>query len=896
MEEYRDLDLTIAVFTGLLDRADLRDLEAGIVLQAYLPDAMSAMIRLQGWASARRAGGGARIKVRLVKGANLPMERVESSLRGWPLATWASKRETDTNYLRVLEYAMNAERLGNIRLGIAGHNLFDIAYAWALAGARGVRDLGDALDFEMLLGMATAQAQAVQETVGRLLLYVPVVQPTEFDVAIAYLVRRLEEGASQDNFMSAVFHLADRDDLFGRERDRFVDSLAAPDATVPTPHRVQDSRTDDARIDGAFHNVADTDPSVPGNREWAMAITSRVATSTLGEELVREHTLYDAQALEDVIGAATASSWSQRSGPERAAVLRRAATTLDQRRGDLLEVMASECGKTIDQGDPEVSEAVDFAHYYATLAEELDDIDGARHRSVGLTVVTPPWNFPVAIPAGSTLAALAAGSAVIIKPAPQAPRCGSLMVDALWEAGVPRDALQLVHVEEGDLGRALVADPRVDRLILTGAYETAALFRSFRSDVPILAETSGKNAIVITPEADIDLAAKDLVASAFGHAGQKCSAASFGILVGSVATSARFRRQLIDAVESLTVDYPSNPDAQVGPLISPAAGKLGAALTTLEPGETWLVQPQPLDDTGRLWSPGVKTGVRRGSTTHLVEFFGPVLGLIAAADLDEAIAIQNQVEYGLTAGLHSLNPDEIRTWIDRVQAGNLYVNRTTVGAIVRRQPFGGWKKSAVGPGAKAGGPHYLIGLSNWEADAAPDDDFLSRAAASDAHWWATEFGIARDVSGLTAERNWLRYRPLPVTIRYEGGPVVELLRIVAAGRVAGSRLTVSTGQPLTADVVSAIGQEPLLEDEAAWAATLRSDQAPTRVRLLGGTAAGFAAASGGRPGIALYSQPVVASGRIELLTFVHEQAISITAHRFGTPLSSSELNALVPHN
>ena len=899
MEEYRDLDLTMAVFTALLDRDDLHDLEAGIVLQAYLPDALGAMIRLQDWAATRRTTGGARIKVRLVKGANLPLERVESSLRGWPLATWGSKRETDTNYLRVLKYALTAERLENVRLGIAGHNLFDIAYAWELAGARGVRHLGSALEFEMLLGMATAQAEAVQDTVGRLLLYVPVVHPDEFDVAIAYLVRRLEEGASQDNFMSAVFHLADQQDLFERERDRFVASLIALDDEVPASNRTQDRRTDTPTLADPFQNVPDTDPSLPGNRAWGADIVARIPGSMLGTDLVREHTVTDATALDAVFRSAVTSTWSRRSGVERADVLRQAATNLESKRAELLEVMAAECGKTLDQGDPEVSEAIDFAAYYAGLAEELDAVAGAVHVPAGLTLVAPPWNFPIAIPAGSTLAALAAGSAVIIKPAPQARRCGSLMVQALWEAGIPRDALQLVHVDEGDLGRALIADPRVDRLILTGAYETAALFRTFRDDLRLLAETSGKNAIVITPEADIDLAVKDLVASAFGHAGQKCSAASLGILVGSVATSDRFRRQLVDAVESLVVDYPSNPEAQVGPLITPAEGKLHAALTTLDPGESWLVRPRPLDDTGRLWSPGVKTGVRRGSTTHLIEFFGPVLGLIVAADLDEAISIQNQVEYGLTAGLHSLNPDEIRIWIDQVEAGNLYVNRTTVGAIVRRQPFGGWKKSAVGAGAKAGGPNYLIGLSGWEPTDSPGDGFLARAAASDHRWWVSEFGAVKDVSGLAAERNWLRYRPLPVTIRYEGGPIDELRRVIAAGRTAGSDLTVSTSAPLPVDVAlgdAALGVETIVQDDAAWAATLRGDHAPRRVRLLGGTAAGFAAASGGRPDIALYDQPVVESGRIELLTFVHEQAISVTAHRFGTPLPAADLDALLHHD
>ena len=225
----------------------------------------------------------------------------------------------------------------------------------------------------------------------------------------------------------------------------------------------------------------------------------------------------------------------------------------------------SETGKTIDQGDPEVSEAVDFAHYYAESARKLDDVDGATFVPAKLTVVTPPWNFPVAIPAGSTLAALAAGSAVVIKPAKQARRSGAVMIEALWEAGVPRDVLTMVQLGERELGQQLISHPAVDRVILTGGYETAELFRSFRKDLPLLAETSGKNAIIVTPSADLDLAAKDVAYSAFGHAGQKCSAASLVILVGSVAKSKRFHNQLIDAVTSLEGRLPGGPGEPDGP-------------------------------------------------------------------------------------------------------------------------------------------------------------------------------------------------------------------------------------------------------------------------------------------------------------------------------------------
>jgi len=516
--------------------------------------------------------------------------------------------------------------------------------------------------------------------------------------------------------MSAVFELSENETLFEREKQRFLASLDRLDDGIPPANRQQTRTLPPQPLPhDSFGNTPDTDPSLPANRTWGRAILDRVPSSTLGNAAVEAATITDPDTLNTVIATAVekGKAWGALSGDERAAILHRAGDVLEARRADLLEVMASETGKTIDQGDPEVSEAIDFAHYYAESARKLEKVDGATFVPAKLTVVTPPWNFPVAIPAGSTLAALAAGSAVVIKPAKQARRSGAVMIEALWEAGVPKDVLTMVQLGERELGQQLISHPAVDRVILTGGYETAELFRSFRKDLPLLAETSGKNAIIVTPSADLDLAAKDLAYSAFGHAGQKCSAASLVILVGSVATSKRFHNQLIDAVTSLKVGYPQDPTSQMGPIIEPANGKLLNALTTLGDGETWAVEPRKLDGTGQLWSPGVRYGVRRGSYFHLTEFFGPVLGVMTADTLEEAIAIQNQIEYGLTAGLHSLDPEELGTWLDSIQAGNLYVNRGITGAIVQRQPFGGWKKSAVGAGTKAGGPNYLAGLGNW---------------------------------------------------------------------------------------------------------------------------------------------------------------------------------------
>jgi RHH-type proline utilization regulon transcriptional repressor/proline dehydrogenase/delta 1-pyrroline-5-carboxylate dehydrogenase len=595
-------------------------------------------------------------------------------------------------------------------------------------------------------------------------------------------------------------------------------------------------------------------------------------------------------------------------------MLRRAAAELERSRADLLEVMADETGKTLAEGDPEVTEAVDFANYYAALAGEVDRVAGARFTPAALTVVTPPWNFPVSIPAGSTLAALAAGSVVILKPAARTLRSAAVMVDALWRAGVPREVLQLVDLRERGLGQRLISDPRVERVILTGGIETARLFRSWRPELSLLAETSGKNSIVVAPSADIDLAVADIVKSAFGHAGQKCSAASLAILVGQVARSRRFERQLLDAVQSLPVGYPTDPMAVMGPLIEPPAGKLERALTVLDGDERWLLKPRPLDGSGRLWSPGVRTGVADGSFFHLTECFGPVLGIMRAATLEEAIELQNRSAYGLTAGLHTLDAAELATWLSGVEAGNLYVNRGITGAVVRRQPFGGWKGSSVGVGGKTGGPNYLIRLGSWRPeplpaecadtalaepvlrllDAAEGDvsaDRLAdirRAAASDQLEWDREFSLARDVSGLGLERTVLRYLPIGVMLRLAAdGELADLVRLVAAGVRAGAPMQISmavrpTPRLLTAlcAVAAPVVVEPdsgLLERAAAGALHT------TRLRLVGADPVPLARAAQGDVALAIYADLVTPSGRIELLPFLREQAVSITAHRFGDP-------------
>ena len=945
MEEYLDLDLTIAVFKHVMSQPELRGLESGIVLQAYLPDALGALQDLTAWAQARVASGGAPIKVRVVKGANLAMERVESKLHGWPLAPVESKASADANFKRVLEFALRPENAEAVRIGIASHNLFDLAYGVELATRSGVRDR---IDFEMLLGMASDHLEALQREVPNVVLYTPVVQPRDFDSAVAYLVRRLEENASGENFMSRGFEIGESLEAFEQERDRFLDSidlLRAQDADgAPASNRQQDRSgslsiavADPSEHDG-FFNEPDTDPSKAANREWASRVLDRASVSELGNATLSRNHIDDVPTLDrrvrKIIEAAPA--WRERGADARRAILYDAAVTLGAYRGRLIEVMAAETGKTVAEGDPEVSEAIDFCRYYGDQAVRLEQFEHATPVAVDLTLVVPPWNFPTAIPVGGIVAALATGSTVIIKPAHLARRTAAVLCEALWEAGVPREVLVLCDIEDREVSQRLISHESVARLILTGSSETAELFGSWRPDLPIFAETSGKNAITVTPSADFDLAVDDIVHSAFGHAGQKCSAASLLILVGSVGKSEKFRRQLLDAVQTLRVGYPTDPQVHVGPVIEPASGKLERALTTLETGESWLVEPHRLDSEGRLWSPGVRVGVQPGSYTHLTEFFGPHLSIIEVETLEEALAVQNGTDYGLTAGIHALDVAEVREWLDGVQAGNLYVNRGITGAIVRRQSFGGWKLSQVGPGAKAGGPNYLASLVDWKPvfdrpkgnvklvglshavatvieAATPQLDFLEfdrvRAGAnSDQRAWEAEFGVAVDESQLEYERNVLRYRPSDeVLVRLaDDGTIGQLMRVLAAAARAGATIRISSSKPLP-PLVASLAQldEPLLrmehimvesDDEfhkriaagGALAPVTQTDAqgveragSPVRRIRLAGSDPKLHQVLGGSVRVAVYDGPVSTEGHLELLPFLREQAVSVTAHRYG---------------
>ena len=959
MEEYRDMSLTAEVFMRTLERPGLGQTSAGIVLQAYVPDSFHYQQLLNEWARRRVAGGGAPIVLRLVKGANMEMERLESSHKDWPLATYSRKRDTDANFLRMVREGMKPENIAAVSLGIASHNIFDLAHALVLAAEGG---LGDRVQFEMLEGMANPQRRTLFELTKNLLLYAPVCHKESFLNAIGYLIRRLDENTGPENFLRYAFRITPGSPDWNRLEQAFVEAYGAVDSVAAAPRRTQDRLLPPAPANPLargwlhFANEPDTDFALPHNSEWAKQVAAAWQTRC-GDQAPRIPVVVDGQEIHDgrdlrdcldpsrpgvVVGRCTQASpddieravrcarddddgWRRMAVADRFELLGKVAHELRCARGALVGTAMANGGKTVAESDPEVSEAVDFVELYRATARWWQEMPTLAAKPKGVVVVVSPWNFPIAIPCGGIAAGLAAGNTVILKPASDAALVAWELCQCFWRAGVSRKVLQFVPCAGGREGRQLVGHAAVDAVILTGGTETAQAMLRDKPDLNLSAETGGKNATIVTGMADRDLAIKNVVHSAFSHAGQKCSATSLLLLEAEVYDDPKFKQCLCDAVHSQAVGPAWELKTKIGPLIRPPGGDLENALKVLEPGESWAVLPRRLGDNPCLWSPGVKYGVVPGSYTHMTEFFGPVLGVMRFEKLAEAIAIVNQTGYGLTSGLQSLDDREQEEWLAGIRAGNLYLNRTTVGAIVLRQPFGGMGKSAFGPGIKAGGPNYVAEFMDFAAAAGsgdptagpPSDPLLQalcddlngtvvaaghplardlaaviRAADSYALHHQDEFGRSHDHFKLVGQDNLRRYLPvrdLRIRIHPDDTPFDIFARVCAA-RTVGCHPTVSTPPGLDSPALALLEQmteswaaaiEFVEETDDELAAAIRAGQAdrvrfahPSRVPLVAHQAAAAA-------GVFLASHPVVAEGRLELLWYVEEQSISFDYHRYG---------------
>ena len=727
MEEYRDLDITVATFIATLELPEFKKLRAGIVLQAYLPDTYGVMLQLKEWAIKRVENGGAPIKIRLVKGANLEMEKTEASFEDWPLATYHTKLDTDANYKKILLEMLDSKSAFALQTGIASHNIFDLAFALNLVKEQHIES---SVDFEMLEGMANETVYQLLKEKVAVLLYTPIVKVENYNSAIAYLVRRLDEGTQEGNFLKEGFKLQINSNKWKEIEQQFIKSVERIKTVKNTTHRIQNRATESFVVQKNFKNVANTDWVLTKNRNWILEMKDRwnspleilgACIPVVGDLEAKQRECiqieawngihpwkYELADLEDYNHFLSSDSdWPTFTTEKRAKLLRAAAVEMEKNRADLIGVAVAELGKTIEEVDVEVSEAIDFANYYAQsmLAEaQLATENKITFQKNGVQLVLSPWNFPIAIPIGGVLASLAAGKRVILKPSQNAAACGYLISKSLWDAGIPKSAFAFLPTHEHSLDPLLKDAKTFDAVILTGGTNTAKFLLNRTPHLNLYAETGGKNATIVTSLADREQAIQNVVQSAFGNAGQKCSATSLLILEKEIFDDLHFKTLLKDCTESKTHGLPWNFETDIGPLAVAINENLQYVLDNT-PDEQWLVKPKL---NGKfILSPGIKWGISTDDFEFNNELFGPILSVMKAENLQKAIELVNSTDFGLTSGIESLDPTEIALWTKQIKAGNLYANRPTTGAVVQRQPFGGMKASSFGFGMKAGGPNYI---------------------------------------------------------------------------------------------------------------------------------------------------------------------------------------------
>jgi RHH-type proline utilization regulon transcriptional repressor/proline dehydrogenase/delta 1-pyrroline-5-carboxylate dehydrogenase len=734
MEQSSYKGLTQQIFREVLLEDEFRDWsDVGIVIQAYLEDAEADLLKFREWVDER----GTPISIRLVKGAYWDYETIHAEYRGWQAPVFRQKWKSDANFEKLTRKLF--EERNWLRPQIASHNLRSLAHAVTCAKQLDIPK--DAWEIQMLYGMAEEQASLFAERGHRVRIYTPF---GDLLPGMAYLVRRLLENTSNDSFLK---HAYDRD----LPIDELLRNPEEVGARMDAERKAAPMTSIETSPLPSFTNEPPTDFSIPENRE-AMQLAIDDVESQLGADypLVINGKAVDTRARitsknpshkKQVIGTSASAGvdhadqaieaaqrawrqWSRTPATQRADYLEVIAAEMRNQKFELAAWEVHECGKSWAEADGDVAEAIDFCMYYAHLMRELDtplecDAPGEEnsylYRPRGVCAVIAPWNFPLAILCGMTVAALVTGNTVVMKPSEQSIVVAAKFMEILRDAGIPDGVVNYLPGVGEEVGPALVAHPDVDVIAFTGSQAVGLSINQLAAQTDprqqgvkrVIAEMGGKNAIIVDEDADLDEAVVGILHSAFGYSGQKCSACSRVVVHQSVYEA--FLARLQFAVEALIVGPAEDPGTVLGPVIDEEAQKRindYIALGTEEHRVVVSIDIKALAKEGYFVAPHVFADVPPESRLAQQEIFGPVLCVIPAKDFDEAVDIANQSDYALTAGVYSRSPRNLEIARQELQAGNLYLNRPITGALVQRQPFGGFKMSGVG--SKAGGRDYLL--------------------------------------------------------------------------------------------------------------------------------------------------------------------------------------------
>jgi RHH-type proline utilization regulon transcriptional repressor/proline dehydrogenase/delta 1-pyrroline-5-carboxylate dehydrogenase len=743
MESYAHKNTTLELFKTIFTEEEFKDWpHAGIVIQAYLRDSEADLRDLIAWGRKR----GTRFAVRLVKGAYWDYETTKSLQNGWDCPVYFQKPESDANFETLTRLLLENESIVTAAFG--SHNVRSIAHAQAFADELGIDP--SRFEFQLLYGMAGPIKRALVEMGYRVREYCPV---GELLPGMAYLVRRLLENTSNEGFLRAKFAenvsanelLRDPRELvkpavvgigdsggfasFPLGKNSASLDIAPGDVYRNSPLVNFAYKDSQEKMQGALREVrkrfGEKYPlGIGGEKIWTDQLTPSVNPSA-PDEIVGYGSEAGIPEAERAVKAAREAfgKWSRTPFEERARFLERSADIMERRRYELSAVEVFEVGKPWNEADGDIREAIDFCRFYAQqmrrlgrpkLTQRVPGEDSYHHYwPRGVAFVIAPWNFPIAILCGMASAGVVTGNTVIMKPSEQSIVCGAMLMQVFEEAGVPPGVLNFLSGHGSVIGAHLVDHKDVDLIAFTGSrevglkiWESAGITRPGQRELKrVICEMGGKNAMIVDSDADVGEAVGYSIYSAFGFQGQKCSALSRLILLQD--NYDRVMERLIPAAASLRVGNPEEPGIMVGPVIDEAAYRRILDYIDVGKSEARLAyQAKDVPPQGYFIPPTIFTDVKPNMRIAREEIFGPVLSVLKVRDLDEALEVANGTDYALTGGFFSRSPANIERVKVRLEAGNVYINRSCTGAIVGRHPFGGFKMS--GSGTKAGGEDYLL--------------------------------------------------------------------------------------------------------------------------------------------------------------------------------------------
>ncbi len=933
-DTHKNLNLLIEIFEKLLFLEKFLKIKLGITLKAYFPESFEIQKKLIELAKKRIEKNGAPIVIRITKGSSLNLEQIEASKNNWPSPTFITKIETDANFKKMIEYGCKIDNIKAANLAVASCNIFDIAYSLFLIKENKIESY---VFFEISEEKLTRSIRNSLEKLldNNLKISCPLVNKKDFHLVSFFVLKKINDFTNPDNFIFHLELLFPGTKNWDEQLETFKQSLAQMKYISNTLKQQQNRTIIKNETSTNFENEPITDFSISSNIEWAKEIIKK-AKNYIPEDIpivingeyiydnlvglgiipsttnnTYKYSLANESQIEKTITVAKQNekSWFETPIEKRYKILSKVAQKLREKRAFFIQNIIVDISKSFEQADLEISDAIDAIEYQSKQMLNILSNKDIEWSAKGTFLIMPPWGFAVSAGVEAITSALISGNVVIYKPLEECVLISYYLANLFWEAGIPKECLQFLNCTNELFEKTVICDQRINSVIISTSSENAKKLFMLRNGAQLIALAGGINTIIVTDMSDKEQAIRDIINSAFKFSGQKFSSASILILEKNLYDDLEFRENLKDAASNLIADSAFEINSVITPLIKTPDEKLIKALTTLDEGEWWLVKPKQDPNNPRLFSCGIKYGVKADSFTKKNQLHGPILSVMRADNLVEAIKLANDSKYGLAAGLQSLDIREHSMWLKEIKAGNYYINTKITDAKIKRQPFGGYRESSFGSGYKSGGPNYILDFLKAKQIFLPKEkqpindwvnsltSFLEKidlstqqlgiwyaSVANYAYWWK-RLKQNLDFCKIFGQDNYLRYVPRKnITLRLtEKSFALDALRVCAAALTCSTPLEISWTSNNQLEKFNWIDLLPMLSnvEESKEEFYKRIEEGKIKRVRLTTPASEELKKIASRSICHIIDNPVLANGRFELLHYIKEITITYDYHRYG---------------